>query len=299
MKWFNSDILKSDIPNNSIQLIITSPPYNVGIDYDTHSDNMEYTKYIGWLTEVFVFLYDKLVDGGRLCINIAPTGIKNFTPIHHDLITNLRCAGYRFITEIIWYKQNRTARTAWGSWMSPSCPYVLPSWEYVYVLQKGEKLIEDKKADITKEEFLKFIDGFWSITPEIKKKGHPVPFPKELVYRLIKLYTYPGDTVCDPFGGSGTVALVAREEKRDFICAEISPEYSEIAKESIGTTECPHCKSMNTKKKGVETKVAVPYQTYYCNACGKRFSPRSRVTDIVNQARDTSPENIKKILCKF
>lgn len=295
MKWINNDILKTNIRDESIQLVITSPPYNVGINYDTHSDNMGYTEYIKWLTDVFVFLYEKLVDGGRLCINIAPTGIKNFTPIHHDLITNLRCAGYRFITEIIWYKQNRTARTAWGSWMSPSCPYVLPSWEYVYVLQKGERLLDDKKSDITKEEFLKFIDGFWSITPEVKKKGHPVPFPKELVYRLIKLYTYPGDMVCDPFGGSGTVALVARETSRDFICAEISPEYSEIAKTSIGTKECPHCKSMDTKRKGLQTNVKVPYYRYTCNGCGKSFSPRSRVTDIVNQMRDTSPDNITRL----
>jgi site-specific DNA-methyltransferase (adenine-specific) len=184
VKCFNSDILKTQLRDESIQLIVTSPPYNVGIDYTTHSDNMAYEDYIAWLTEVFVFIKDKLVDGGRLCINIAPTGIKNFSPIHHDLITNLRGAGYRFLTEIVWYKQNRTARTAWGSFCSPSSPYVLPSWEYVYVLQKGEKLIEDKISDITKAEFLQFVDGFWSIKPETKKRGHPVPFPEELVYRF-------------------------------------------------------------------------------------------------------------------
>jgi len=296
MKWINQDILKANIPNESIHLIVTSPPYNVGINYDIYSDDMEYSRYLKWLTSVFVFLYDKLVDGGRVCINIAPTGIKNFTPIHHDLITNLRKKRYRFITEIIWYKQNRTARTAWGSWMSPSCPYVLPSWEYVYVLQKGEKLVNDKKSDITKEEFLKFVDGFWSITPEVKKKGHPVPFPKELVYRLIKLYTYPGDTVCDPFGGSGTVALVARETKRDFVCAEISPEYSKIANERIGTMECPHCGSMNTMKKGIETKTKVSYQRYKCLDCNKWFSPMSKPSDIAFQLRDTTSANIKKVM---
>jgi DNA modification methylase len=301
MRCFNSDILKANIPNNSLHLIITSPPYNVGIEYDTHSDNMEYTDYIKWLTDVFVFLYDKLVDGGRLCINIAPTGIKNFAPIHHDLITQLRATNYRFVSEILWYKQNRTARTAWGSFKSPSCPYVLPSWEYVYVLQKGEKLISDKIPDITKEEFLKFVDGFWNIKPETKKKGHPVPFPEELVYRLIKLYTYPGDTVCDPFGGSGTVAKVSREQKRDFILVEISSEYFKIAMDQIygKTKECPHCRSRNTKKVGTRTVGEETYQRYFCKDCRKKFSPHSKPSDIIFQMRDTRPENIEKILNEY
>lgn len=298
MKCFNSDILKTKIRDDSIHLIITSPPYNVGINYDTHTDNMEYTEYIKWLTDVFVFLYDKLVDGGRLCINIAPTGIKNFAPIHHDLITNLRYAGYRFVTEIIWYKQNRTARTAWGSWRSPSCPYVLPSWEYVYILQKGEKLVEDKKSDITKEEFLKFVDGFWNIKPETKKKGHPVPFPEELVYRLIKLYTYPGDMVCDPFGGSGTVAKVARAQKRDFMMVEISSEYFKIAMNQIygNTKECPHCKSHHTIKKGIRIIGGQSYHRHKCLDCGKWFNPHSKTSDIIFQVRNTDPKNIDKIL---
>jgi site-specific DNA-methyltransferase (adenine-specific) len=298
MIHFNGDVLKAKIPDDSIHLIITSPPYNVGIEYDTHSDNMEYTDYITWLTEVFVFLYDKLVDGGRLCINIAPTGIKNFAPIHHDLITQLRATNYRFVTEIIWYKQNRTARTAWGSFCSPSCPYVLPSWEYIYVLQKGEKLIEDKKPDITKAEFMKFVDGFWNIKPETKKRGHPVPFPEELVYRLIKLYTYPGDMVCDPFSGSGTVQKVAREEKRLFQIIELSEEYYKLAMDRVyGQTEaCPHCKSRNTRKHGTIIRAGEKYQRYDCLDCKKSFSPRSRVSDIILQARNTDPENLKKLV---
>jgi Zn ribbon nucleic-acid-binding protein len=102
--------------------------------------------------------------------------------------------------------------------------------------------------------------------------------------------------VCDPFGGSGTVALVARETKRDFVCAEISPEYSEIARDLIGTKECPSCRSMNTIKWGIENRVKIPQQTYYCKDCGKRFSLRSKESDIIFQLRNTSPENIKKIL---
>lgn len=301
MKCFNGDTMVDNIPNKSIHLIITSPPYNVGIEYETHSDNMEYTEYIKWLTDVFLFYKDKLVDGGRVCINIAPTGIKNFAPIHHDLITNLRICGYRFVTEIIWYKQNRTARTAWGSFCSPSAPYVLPSWEYIYVLQNGDKFYEDKKSDITKKEFLQYVDGFWSIKPESKKRGHPVPFPEELVYRLIKLYTYPGNVVCDPFGGSGTVAKVAKELKRDFLYRELSSEYFKTAMTRIygETVSCPYCESRHTRKRGLQIRKNQTYQKYECLYCHRIFSPHTKTTNIVFQLRDTSTENIKKILGEY
>lgn len=296
MTFITGDILLTNLPNDSIQLIITSPPYNVGIDYDTHSDNMEYTQYIGWLTDVFVYLYDKLSDGGRACVNIAPTGIKNYSPIHHDLVTRLRATNYKFKTEILWYKKHRTARTAWGSFMSPSSPYVLPSWEYVYVFQKGDRLLSDKIPDITKEEFLKFVDGFWEIQPEMKKRGHPVPFPEELVYRLIKLYSYPGDTVCDPFSGSGTVERVAARCNRKAISVDISHEYRMIGESLVGKAECPYCKSYNTQRRGTWDSRGETHQRYYCKECKTWFSPNTHKTDIIFQMRDTSPENIKKVL---
>ncbi|MGA2934496.1 MAG: site-specific DNA-methyltransferase [Methanomicrobiales archaeon] len=242
MKYINGefitdDILTAPLDDDSIHLIVTSPPYNVGIDYDLHEDNQPYEEYIDWLSDVFLMLKDKLVDGGRVCINIAPTGIKNFKPIHHDLITNLRKGGYHFLTEILWYKQNIKKRTAWGSFRSPRRPYILPSWEYVYVMQKGECLEKDSEAvkpDITADEFVRFSDGFWQILPEKEKNGHPVPFPWELVYRLVKFYTYPGNTVLDPFGGSGTVAAVCADTGRDFIYVDISEDYTRLAKAKVG-----------------------------------------------------------------
>lgn len=225
------------LETDSIQCCISSPPYNVGIRYENYDDKRPYPEYIEWLTDVFVSLKDVLVDGGRLCLNIAPTGIKNFSPSHHDLITKLRKNGYRFVSEIIWYKQNWTAGTAWGSWKSPSCPYVLPSWEYVYVLQKGGKRLAGENPDITKEEFQKYIDGHWDIKPETQNKGNPAPFPEELVYRLIKLYTYPGDTVIDPFMGSGTVGVVCKRLQRKFIGVDTGEKYCNEAAERIAREE--------------------------------------------------------------
>jgi len=296
MKFFNMDVVEVPINDNSVHLIITSPPYNVGINYDTHADNKPYQEYLDWLTAVFVQLKDKLVDGGRLCINIAPTGVKNFTPIHHDLITNLRKNGYTFVGEILWYKQNIKSRTAWGSFGSPRRPYVLPSWEYVYVLQKGTHLTEHIKSiktrgaphaygkqqplgrpDITNEEFVKFTDGFWDIKPEHARKGHPVPFPEDLIYRLIKLYSYPGNTVLDPFGGSGTVAAVCAKTGRDSIYVDISENYFRQAQTRIQSIDivipvlCPFCKSNHVVKFGRQRGIK---QRYRCTDCKKHFDER-------------------------
>ncbi|MGD1004771.1 MAG: DNA methyltransferase [Methanoregulaceae archaeon] len=292
-QFFNEDILDVPIEDESVHLIITSPPYNVGINYDKHEDNKPYQEYLSWLTEVFVHLKKKLVNGGRLCINIAPTGIKKFTPIHHDLITNLRNEDYNFVGEILWYKQNMKSRTAWGSFRSPRRPYVLPSWEYIYVLQKGtflengESKKEFVKPDITSDEFVRFSDGFWNISPETAKKGHPVPFPEQLIYRLIKLYSYPGNTVLDPFGGSGTVAAVCAKNGRNSVYVDISQKYHEMAQNRVANlkSKCPYCKSEHYIKDGKRrdqiskpfedyTGLPCPFltQRYRCKSCKKQFT---------------------------
>jgi len=227
------DVLESmaNIPDNSVHLAVTSPPYNVGKDYDNHNDRMNYDEYLGWLEKVWVETKRVLVPGGRFALNIAPTGIKNFIPIHHDFTSQLRKLGMKFRTEIIWYKQTMLKRTAWGSFKSPANPHIVPSWEYILVFSKDEDRLdgEFKNADITKKEFMEFSDGFWSIQPEIKRNGHPAPFPEELIYRLIKFYSYEGNTVLDMFGGTGTVAVVAFKTKRHFIHIEISEEYNKVA----------------------------------------------------------------------
>ena len=227
------DVLDSlrQIPNDSVHLAITSPPYNVGKDYDNHNDRMDYGSYLNWLNKVWKEIKRVLVPGGRFCLNIAPTGIKNFVPIHHDFSSQLRKLGMKFRTEIIWHKQTMLRRTAWGSWKSPSNPHIVPSWEYVLVFSKnGDKLEGDPKdADISAEEFKEFSDGHWRIQPETSRKGHPAPFPEELIYRLIKFYSYKGNTVLDMFGGTGTVAVVSRKTGRNFIHVDVSEEYCKTA----------------------------------------------------------------------
>jgi len=231
------DVLEvmSKIPDNSIHLAITSPPYNVGKDYDNHNDKMDYKEYLDWLKKVWMETKRILIPGGRFALNIAPTGIRDFVPIHHDFTNQMRKIGMKFRTEIIWYKQTMLKRTAWGSFKSPANPHIVPSWEYVLIFSKEQDRLDGnfRKADITKDEFMDFSDGFWKISPETKRNGHPAPFPEELIYRLIKFYSYKGNTVLDMFGGTGTVAVVAYKTERHFVHIDISEEYNKIASKRL------------------------------------------------------------------
>lgn len=224
-----------NIPDNTFHLAITSPPYNVGKSYDNHFDNMKYDKYLDWLMEVWKETKRVLVPGGRFALNIAPTSIKNFRPIHHDFANQLRELGMIFRTEIVWYKQTMLKRTAWGSWKSPRNPHIVPSWEYVLIFSKDSWRLDGdlKNADIKPEEFKQFSDGMWQIQPETNRRGHPSPFPEELIYRLIKFYTYRGNLVLDMFGGTGTVAVVALKTGRKFTHIDISPKYCEMAEKRL------------------------------------------------------------------
>lgn len=227
----------SQISDNSVHLAVTSPPYNLGINYDNHDDSLAYENYLEWMKKVWIETKRVLVSGGRFALNIAPTSIKNFRPIHHDFSNQLREIGMIMRTEIIWYKQTMGRRTAWGSWKSPSNPHIVPSWEYVLVFCKDSWTLESdkKEADITDDEFMRFSDGFWYIPPESQRRGHPTPFPEELIYRLIKFYTYKGNIVLDMFGGTGTVAVVAQKTGRHFIHIDISQKYCEIAAQRLET----------------------------------------------------------------
>lgn len=240
-KIITGDVLDimPQIPSNTIHLAITSPPYNVGKKYDSHNDCMDYNEYLSWLEKVWRETKRILMPGGRFALNIAPTGIKDFIPIHHDFTNQMRKIGMKFRTEILWYKQTMLKRTAWGSFKSPANPHIVPSWEYVLVFTKESDRLEGdfKNADITRDEFMQYSDGFWKISPETKRNGHPAPFPEQLIYRLIKFYSYKGNTILDMFGGTGTVALVASKTKRHFVHIDISDEYNSVAKNRLQKIE--------------------------------------------------------------
>jgi len=229
------------LPAEGVHLAITSPPYNLKIAYHDYGDDLPPEEYLRWLQEVWRSLQRVLVPGGRFVLNVAPTSIKDFRPIHHDLSRDLRALGYIMRTEIIWYKQTMGRRTAWGSWRSPSNPHIVPSWEYVLVFSKGQwKLPGDAAAvDITAREFETYSDGFWAIPPERRRNGHPAPFPEALIERLVKFYSYRGNVVLDMFGGTGTVAAVARRLGRHYLNIDASEAYCRLAAERVAAATPP------------------------------------------------------------
>jgi DNA modification methylase len=228
------EIMKK-IKTETVSLVITSPPYNLALDYDKYEDNLSHEDYLKWMKKVWLECKRILRKGGRLIINIAPTGISKFVPIHIDFVNICREIGLTYRAEIIWYKQTIRNRTAWGSWKSPRNPHVLPSWEYILVFQKDQPNLDgdSNKIDITAEEFKNWSDAYWYIPPETQRKGHPAPFPEELIKRLIKFYSYQDDIILDPFGGTGTTAFVAKKFGRQFIHIDVSEDYNKVAIERL------------------------------------------------------------------
>ncbi len=225
----------SELPDNSIHLMITSPPYNVGKEYD---QDMSLEEYREFLRRVWKEVYRVLVPGGRACINIANIGRKPYIPLHAFIIEDMLNLGFLMRGEIIWVKKGGGApSTAWGTWMSAKNPTLRDEHEYILVFSKKffeRPKTENKEDTITREEFLEFTRSVWYMKPETAKKiGHPAPFPVELPYRLIQLYSFKGDIVLDPFMGSGQTALACLKTGRFYIGYEINEDYVRLAEKRI------------------------------------------------------------------
>lgn len=225
-----------NIEDDSVDIVLTSPPYNFDMDYDTHNDKNESIEYMTTLVNIFDECIRVLRSGGRMIVNIQPN-YKEYYPTHHYITSAMIDRGLIWRGEIIWLKNNLKKLTAWGSWKSPSCPYLSYPFEFIEVFSKDTlKHIGDKEnIDITKEEFIEYVNGHWSIAPEtrMKKFNHPAMFPEELARRCIKLFSYKNDLVLDPFNGAGTTTFVAHELGRRYIGIDISEEYCKIAEERI------------------------------------------------------------------
>ena len=221
------------IPNNSIALAFTSPPYNVGKDYD---DNMGLDDYLGLIRRVAKEIYRVLRPGGRYVVNIANLGRKPYIPLHAHFYTLHMQEQFLPMGEIIWQKgKGASGNCAWGSWRSAKAPRLRDIHEYLLVFAKRAYSRPDKGAsDIERDEFMASTLSIWPIAPESAKRvGHPAPFPVELASRVIRLYSYVGDVVLDPFAGSGTTCVAARQTDRRFVGYDISEDYCTIARQRI------------------------------------------------------------------
>ena len=243
-KIYNEDCLEGmkQIPNGYIHCVITSPPYNVDLGnnkynkngYGKHNDNMPYQDYLSWMEHVFRECFRVLSEDGRICVNIGDAKNGKITT-HSDFIQIMKSIGFMPMTTIIWNKNNTSNRCAWGSYLSAKSPSFPRPFEYVLIFEKTHGLIRSGETTITKYEWKQYSNGLWSFAPETRQKkiGHPAMFPLELPTRLIKMLTYKGDVILDPFMGGGTTAVAAINNNRNFIGFEMDEKYFEIAKNRV------------------------------------------------------------------
>jgi modification methylase len=225
----------SELPDNSVHLMVTSPPYNVGKEYDK---DLSLEEYYDLLKSVFKETHRVLVPGGRVAINIANVGRKPYIPLHSGIIQIMSDLGFFMRGEVIWDKGSSAGGScAWGSWQSASNPTLRDGHEYILIFSKDDfqrKKHPSKKDTISRDEFLELTKSVWRFNTESAKKvKHPAPYPIELTRRLIQLYTFEGDVILDPFMGSGSTAIAAINSNRYFIGYDNCQEYIDIANKRI------------------------------------------------------------------
>lgn len=230
------DLLKK-LPDNCVDLILTSPPYNFGLDYNNHNDTNAWKNYYDLLFSIFKEGIRVLKYGGRFVVNVQPL-YSDYIPAHH-IISNFFLENKMIWKgEIIWEKNNYNCKyCSWGSWKSPASPYLKYTWEFIEVYCKGDLKKEGTKEniDISEEEFKSWVVAKWSIAPErrMKEFGHPAMFPEGLAERVLKLFSYKNDVVLDPFNGVGTTTAVAAKLHRRYLGIDISEEYCKTAQKRI------------------------------------------------------------------
>lgn len=234
---YQADFLTTKaIKDNSVDLIITSPPYNVDIKYNSNDDKMDYEKYLEFSEKWFEKSFQVAKNSGRFCLNIPLDKNKDGQQsVYADLVSIVKKAGWKYHTTIVWNEQNMSRRTAWGSFMSASAPYIIAPVEMIVVFYKKIwKKEYPGVSDIDKPEFIGWTNGVWTFNGESKKRiGHPAPFPIELPKRCIKLFSYVDDVVLDPFLGSGTTLVACDMLKRRGIGVDIDKKYCQLAKERL------------------------------------------------------------------
>lgn len=225
------------LPDNSVALMVTSPPYHVGKDYDS---DKTFDEYLALLEAVFTETHRVLQPGGRAVVNVANLGRRPYLPLSHIVTAMMHDIGYFMRAEVIWRKaKGSSGSCAWGSWRSPANPVIRDVHEYALCFSKGrfDRVVKGE-ATITVEEFMEATLSVWEIPSESAKRvQHPAPFPVALPRRFVELFTFKGDLVLDPFLGSGTTAVAAVETGRNFVGYDVSPEYVEVAEKRIAAAQ--------------------------------------------------------------
>ena len=236
------------VADNSVALVVTSPPYFAGKEYETALGEgavpANYAAYLSMIEEVFAECIRKLEPGGRIAVNVANLGRKPYRSLSSDIVWILQDRLRLLLRgEVIWIKaRGTTGSCAWGSFQSPSNPVLRDLTERIIIASKGrfdralgrrERFRKrfPSEGSIFRDEFMEATTDIWEIPPESASRvGHPAPFPVELPERLIHLYTYRDDVVLDPFIGSGTTAVAALRTQRHYLGYDLEPSYVEQAR---------------------------------------------------------------------
>jgi len=233
----DSKTVLKELPDNCIDLVFTSPPYNFGLNYGNSKDEYDWEEYFNKLFSIFSECIRVLKYGGRIVVNTQPL-FSDYIPSHHIISDFFMKKNLIWKGEILWEKNNYNCKyTAWGSWKSPSSPYLKYTWEFMEVFSKGnlKKQGDNENIDITSDEFKKWVTAKWSIAPErnMKKFDHPAMFPEELARRVLKLFSFRNDIILDPFNGVGTTTYVAKITGRKYLGIDVSKDYCNAAKKRI------------------------------------------------------------------
>lgn len=222
------------MPDNCVDIMLTSPPYNFGLDYQANEDDKKWEVYFQQLFAILAETKRVLKSGGRMIVNVQPL-FSDYIPTHHIISKHLMDLGMLWKGEIIWEKNNYNCKyTAWGSWKSPASPYLKYTWEFIEIFSKDDlkHAGDSNNIDISSDEFKKWVIAKWSMAPErnMKEYGHPAMFPEQLVERCLKLFSFKNDVVLDVFNGVGTTTAVAARLERRYIGIDISKDYCKTAR---------------------------------------------------------------------
>ena len=223
-----------ELPDNCVALMVTSPPYHVGKDYDSGGTFEDYVKL---LRTVFAETYRVLIPGGRAVVNVANLGRRPYVPLAAHVTQIMEELGFLMRGEVIWVKgEGASGSCAWGSWRSAANPTLRDVHEYCLCFSKGRfERLKRGESTISREEFTAATLSVWEIPPErARRVGHPAPFPVELPRRFIELYTFRGDLVLDPFMGSGSTAIAAIRTGRHYVGYEIDQAYVDACDARVG-----------------------------------------------------------------
>ncbi len=244
----DSEAVLKRLPNNCVDLVFTSPPYNFGLDYQGEAagadgDAVDWESYFAKLFRILDECIRVLKFGGRIVINMQPL-FSDYIPSHHIVSSFLMKRRLIWKGEILWEKNNYNCKyTAWGSWKSPSSPYLKYTWEFLEVFCKGDlrKPGQRSDIDIDADSFKEWVLARWSIAPErrMREFRHPAMFPEELARRVMLLFSFRRDIVLDPFAGVGTTCVAARRNMRHFLGIDVAPDYCSAAADRLADMQVP------------------------------------------------------------